>query len=167
MKRMKAALLFLLLVATTTAFGWNFATHAIIADRIAAEKGRRNLNEIYGAVSPDMFNLLFSLPVYVPGGIYEILHYRFLDMWEAAQTRQEEAASVGFWSHNDECGADFTAHHAGRLHGTERGYVIEKAEELGQTLAGMEIGIQDLLYAEVKSGLSAGEVVTTGITETQ
>jgi multidrug efflux pump subunit AcrA (membrane-fusion protein) len=31
----------------------------------------------------------------------------------------------------------------------------------------IEVGIQDLLYAEVKSGLEPGEVVTTGITETQ
>jgi len=31
----------------------------------------------------------------------------------------------------------------------------------------IEVGIKDLLYAEVKSGLEAGELVTTGITETQ
>ncbi|GAB4505630.1 MAG: hypothetical protein Fur0043_26270 [Anaerolineales bacterium] len=31
----------------------------------------------------------------------------------------------------------------------------------------VEVGIQDLLYAEIKSGLQVGEVVTTGITETE
>jgi len=31
----------------------------------------------------------------------------------------------------------------------------------------VEIGIQDILYAEIKSGLNAGDVVTTGIVETQ
>ena len=31
----------------------------------------------------------------------------------------------------------------------------------------VEVGIQDILYAEIKSGLSAGDVVTTGIVETQ
>lgn len=31
----------------------------------------------------------------------------------------------------------------------------------------VEVGIQDLLYAEVKSGLEAGDVVSTGITETK
>jgi hypothetical protein len=40
-------------------------------------------------------------------------------------------------------------------------------EDSNPKLRVVEIGIQDLLYAEVKSGLSVGEVVTTGITETQ
>jgi len=31
----------------------------------------------------------------------------------------------------------------------------------------VEVGLQDLTYAEVKSGLEPGEIVTTGITETQ
>jgi len=31
----------------------------------------------------------------------------------------------------------------------------------------VEIGIQDLLYVEVKSGLNPGDVVTTGIVETR
>jgi HlyD family secretion protein len=31
----------------------------------------------------------------------------------------------------------------------------------------VEVGIQDLLYVEIKSGLNPGDVVTTGITETQ
>jgi hypothetical protein len=31
----------------------------------------------------------------------------------------------------------------------------------------VEVGIQDLLYAEIKSGLEVGEVVSTGVTETQ
>ena len=31
----------------------------------------------------------------------------------------------------------------------------------------IEVGLKDLLYAEVKSGIEPGEVVTTGITETE
>jgi HlyD family secretion protein len=31
----------------------------------------------------------------------------------------------------------------------------------------VEIGLQDLFYAEVISGLEPGDVVTTGITETE
>jgi RND family efflux transporter MFP subunit len=31
----------------------------------------------------------------------------------------------------------------------------------------VEVGIQDILYAEIKSGLNVGDVVTTGIVETQ
>jgi HlyD family secretion protein len=30
----------------------------------------------------------------------------------------------------------------------------------------VEVGLQDITYAEIKSGLNAGDVVTTGIVET-
>jgi HlyD family secretion protein len=43
-------------------------------------------------------------------------------------------------------------------------FVVENGE---LKLRVVEIGIQDLLYAEVTSGLQAGEVVSTGITETK
>ncbi len=43
-------------------------------------------------------------------------------------------------------------------------FVVENGE---LRLRVVEVGIQDLLYAEIKSGLEAGEVVSTGITETQ
>ena len=33
--------------------------------------------------------------------------------------------------------------------------------------ATVEVGLQDIIYAVVKSGLEAGEIVTTGIVETQ
>jgi len=42
-------------------------------------------------------------------------------------------------------------------------FVMENGEP---TLRMVEVGIQDLYYAEIKSGLDAGEVVTTGIVET-
>ncbi len=54
------------------------------------------------------------------------------------------------------------------LHKTDSGtYAVFVLENGEPKLRVVEIGIQDLLYVEVKSGLSAGEVVTTGITETQ
>jgi RND family efflux transporter MFP subunit len=43
-------------------------------------------------------------------------------------------------------------------------FVMENGEP---RLRVVEVGIQDSLYAEIKSGLNAGDVVTTGITETQ
>jgi len=42
-------------------------------------------------------------------------------------------------------------------------FVVENGEP---TLRVVEVGIQDLLYAEITSGLEPGDVVTTGITET-
>ncbi len=54
------------------------------------------------------------------------------------------------------------------LHKTDSGtYTVFVMENGAPKLRVVEIGIQDLLYAQVTSGLEAGEVVTTGITETQ
>jgi RND family efflux transporter MFP subunit len=46
-------------------------------------------------------------------------------------------------------------------------YAVFVVEDGKPRLRVIEVGIKDLLYAEVRSGLEAGEVVTTGITETQ
>jgi len=46
-------------------------------------------------------------------------------------------------------------------------YAVFVMENGTPKLRVVEVGIQDILYAEIKSGLTAGEVVTTGIVETQ
>jgi HlyD family secretion protein len=46
-------------------------------------------------------------------------------------------------------------------------YAVFVIEDGKPRLRVIEVGIQDLLYAEVKSGLEPGEVVTTGVTETE
>jgi len=46
-------------------------------------------------------------------------------------------------------------------------YAVFVVENGKTRLRVIEVGIKDLLYAEVKSGLEVGEIVTTGITETQ
>ncbi len=54
------------------------------------------------------------------------------------------------------------------LHETDAGkYAVFVVENGSPRLREIEVGIQDLLYAEVTSGLNPGDVVTTGITETQ
>ena len=54
------------------------------------------------------------------------------------------------------------------LHETNPGeYAVFVVENGKPRLKVVEVGIQDLLYAEIKSGLNPGDVVTTGITETQ
>ena len=54
------------------------------------------------------------------------------------------------------------------LHETSPGNYALFVLENGQShLRVVEVGIQDTLYAEIKSGLQAGEVVTTGITATR
>ena len=46
-------------------------------------------------------------------------------------------------------------------------YAVFVIEDGKPKLRVIEVGIQDLFYAEVKSGLQAGEVVSTGLVETQ
>ena len=60
---------------TSPAYPWGFAVHAHLADRLNKPEGDRNLNEMYGAMAPDMFNFRFDLPVYGEGEIYFQLHY--------------------------------------------------------------------------------------------
>lgn len=53
------------------------------------------------------------------------------------------------------------------LHKAGEQYTVFVMENGAPRLRVIEIGIQDLLYVEVKAGLNAGDVVTTGITETE
>ena len=54
------------------------------------------------------------------------------------------------------------------LHETTPGeYTVFVMENGKPRLRVIEVGLKDLLYAEVKSGLEPGEIVTTGITETE
>lgn len=53
------------------------------------------------------------------------------------------------------------------LHQAGDQYTVFVVENGVPKLRVVEVGIQDLLYVEIKSGLDAGEIVTTGITETQ
>jgi RND family efflux transporter MFP subunit len=53
------------------------------------------------------------------------------------------------------------------LHQAGEQYTVFVMENGEPRLRVVEVGIQDLLYAEIKSGLNAGDVVTTGITETK
>jgi len=52
------------------------------------------------------------------------------------------------------------------LHQAGDQYTVFVVENGQPTLREVEVGIQDLLYAEIKSGLEPGDIVTTGITET-
>jgi hypothetical protein len=96
-------------------YSWGSATHVYIVDQIGKKFGLRNMNEIYGAASPDLFNYLF-------GTAYQrYLHDQthgvsgdesFLKLWWAAKRWGfQKSLAYGFVSHNDVWAADFTAHH--------------------------------------------------------
>ena len=54
------------------------------------------------------------------------------------------------------------------LHKIDDGrYTLFVMENGSPRLRVVEVGLQDITYAEIKSGLDAGAIVTTGIMETQ
>lgn len=117
-----------LIFFSSTAFAWGSATHAYIDDQIMKKKGLRNLNEMYGAMAPDIFNYLFDVPF--QKDLYMQTHYQFQKVWDQAKNGTARSLAYGFMSHNDSWGADSTAHHAGMTYGLTEGYVVAKAKEL-------------------------------------
>jgi hypothetical protein len=129
-----------------TAFPWGYAGHAYIDDHVGMPCGLMNSDEIYGAMLPDMMNLV-SAEAAVP------LHIEGASVWNAGRTVYEKALGLGFASHNDVWGADFTAHHRGRTYGKSDGYVIQKVADfeaaLPPELRLQNIGIADAVAREL------------------
>lgn len=70
------------------AYGWGSATHAYIDDHLGKQGPVKNLNEIYGAMAPDVFNFLFS-NMDMMKYLYTVTHYQgvgyaddYLNVWE-------------------------------------------------------------------------------------
>jgi hypothetical protein len=151
------AILLSLIFFSSTAFAWGSATHAYIDDQLMKKRGLKNVNELYGAMSSDIFNYLFEAPF--QKDLYMQTHYQFLKVWDQAKTGTSKALAYGFMSHNDSWGADSTAHHAGMTFGLTEGYITTKAKELS-TLAPLpaDLGIPpdaalELYHNFVESGV--------------
>jgi hypothetical protein len=99
-------------------FGYGAATHTYMAHRLGSEFGLMDLEEMYGAVLPDMFNLLFDQPY--QGYLWTETHYEFMKLVDLGRFGRRKALAFGFASHNEEWGAD-----QGHL-----GYIAEKQEAL-------------------------------------
>jgi len=114
------------------ASGWGVATHAYFAEELGKKYGIHNLEMmVYGAMAPDMFNLEFDLPN--NDYLHHQTHYNFMKVSEKASGTRQQAFAAGFISHNDSCGADYTAHHDGRTT-PGKGYIITKVEMLTPVL---------------------------------
>ena len=114
------------------AFGWGVATHAYFAEELGKKYGVHDLEMmVYGAVAPDMFNLEFDLPH--NDYLHDQTHYNFMKVSDNAVGIRQQAFAAGFTSHNDSCGADYTAHHNGRTT-PGKGYIITKVEMLTPVL---------------------------------
>lgn len=140
------ALALALALVAPSAYGWGAATHTVVADRLEKQGGARNADEIYGSCAPDMFNTAFDLPVFGPGGLYELTHDHAEQIWDAARTGRERSLAVGFCSHSDVFGADHTAHHDGITYGAGEGYVIAKVDDMRDVLAAIGYDLPTVLY---------------------
>ncbi len=144
------SVIFLVLVVfSSEAFPWGFATHAYIDDHIGKKSGLSNANEIYGGLAPDIFNYLFEFPEYL-AFLSDQTHHQPEKVWNAAGWGLEKSVAFGFVSHNDTWGADFTAHHACLTCGQAQGYAIAKAIDL-LTMAPLppDLGIPDEIAGEI------------------
>jgi hypothetical protein len=108
-----------LLVISTAGYSWNYATHAYIAGKIGTYMPILKMNQVYGIMAPDIFNLEFSLagdnvlrgymhgiPAQDPIGP----NYDFMAVWWNAHGPFQKADAAGFLAHNDAWGADYIAH---------------------------------------------------------
>jgi hypothetical protein len=114
----------ILFLTFTPAFGWGAATHTYLANELGSQHGSVNLHEMYGAVLPDMFNLMFGHPY--QDYLWNETHYEFMKVVEKAKTGEKKALAYGFASHNEAWGADYTAH-IGAMAAQGNGYVVAKA----------------------------------------
>jgi len=160
---------FLFAMTPSTAFSWNQATHAYIADRVGARLGHDALNEMWGSTAPDMFNFVFD-PALCPGWIADqtqgTYSDTFLKVWNAAAANAEEALAYGFVSHNEQWGADHIAHETSLTLGQDEGYIIAKLTMLLNTPdpADPEQTFGDV-FADLGMSPYEGEMVAHLITE--
>ena len=120
-----------LAITFSPVYGWGSATHAYIAHQIGEQQGSSNLNEIYGSVLPDAFNVMFGDPY--QGQLWTETHYEFMKLVDEAESESDQALAYGFASHNEAWGADLTAH-ISAIDDPSQGYVIRKQNELAAIL---------------------------------
>jgi len=126
------AALMLLCSASAPLYGWGSATHAYIIREAGTRQGPTSLLEIYGAVLPDAFNVMFGDPY--QDHLWTLTHYEFMKLVDSAASDSDKALAYGFASHNEAWGADRTAHISAIGHPSQ-GYVIQKQDQLSVALA--------------------------------
>jgi hypothetical protein len=136
----------LLAFMSGTVSGWERGTHAFIAHHLKKANGPYDIEEMYGAMAPDAFNYMFTLPgLLYRDFLYDQTHHYFLKIQHAVKYGYEKASSYGFISHNDTWGADSTAHHASLTLDPNEGYVITKAKMLDDYLKSVSPDYYNLL----------------------
>lgn len=123
-KRLLLSILFLLTFPFNL-FAWGSATHVYISKQLC---GSYDLNEIYGSIVPDFFNLNYDSPYY--DHIIKITHYNLDKIKKESRKNNLYNFALGYISHNEKWGGDLTAHKKARTIKKGKGYVIEKTKIL-------------------------------------
>jgi len=121
-----------LTVIPSQAFPWGPATHAYLANELSREKLDSNeiCDAIYGAMLPDLFNLMLESRDYEYWVVQT--HYHPTKLKNKARRMGLDAFAFGFVSHNERWGADYIAHRRKRV--KEESYVVRKARFLDYQL---------------------------------
>ncbi len=136
------------------AFGWGNATHVYFAKHLGVQVGTLNLNEIYGAVLPDMFNLEFTEEGQTLAYAFHWKTDLMSGLYSNAPSRASKAAFYGFYSHNNAWGADYTAHDNGRTVGN-KGWIISQADRFSPKM------VPYIAQILIDAGLDAADPTTT------
>jgi hypothetical protein len=144
----------------TDTLAWGAITHAYFANELGYREGMPNAQEIYGSTLPDMFNLMYGSPY--NEYLWMETHYGFMKVANRCSGRNLEAFAFGFASHNDDWGADLTAHRDARTMPGE-GYVIAKVNELVPVLKPQLIDI--LTAAGVPDAATIADDAAPGLAE--
>jgi hypothetical protein len=159
----------LALLAVQLAFGWGNATHVYFAKELGAKFGPLNMNEMYGAVLPDCFNLVLDANGQF---LYAQTHDNAMPVWSNATNFWQKSLAFGFMTHNQTWGGDHTAHikcftfpnFIYPVNG-KGGYAVEKGVELMPQLT--PVLLQILLTAGVppedEDGNPVAEMLAYGI----
>jgi hypothetical protein len=115
-------------VIPSEAFPWGQTTHAYLAKELS--QGKLDSSEvdgaIYGAMLPDLFNLMMESEDYEYWVVQT--HYRLTNLKKKAGKMGLDAFAFGFISHNERWGADYIAHRKKRAR--QQSYVLTKARSL-------------------------------------
>jgi hypothetical protein len=120
----------IIFTATATSFGWGYITHTYFSNSLGASTDPANANEIYGSVLSDAFNMDFT-----PQGqyMYEMLHHQYTPFVQNAWSADLKSVAYGVELHNDNNGADYTAHHnAFTL--SDEGYAVYWGNEMAPAI---------------------------------
>jgi hypothetical protein len=133
-KRLLSGLILGVIVCTSPglSFGWGAATHAYLAKELGHEPGVMNLQEMYGAVTADIFNLMYEYEH--QDYLWVKTHYEFMKVVDEGKDDESRAFVYGFASHNEDWGADHTAHINSVGINSGEGYVVTKKKILAPQL---------------------------------